>query len=360
MRSRMCRRDLNHDYRAPGFYMITLSKFRGFNRNFCRVFDGRREQVDFSLGRGVLAPSVKRIIRFPLYLIPFYGWGESAVCSGARAVIEPVVLLSDFGALVREAFTSFFREHRCLVLRKIVIMPDHIHFIVKVTGCLDKHHGHYLGELKGVCTAAVREVFPESLWGMSGESLFEPNFHDRIIRNADMYGRERLYLENNPRRLLLRRLFPDAFRAPVKIELNGAEMSAFGNIGLLDSPIIDLLVVRTRFGEKELGELRMRWDIVGRQGGVVVSPLISPKEWAMCRKAIEAGASVIRIMDNGFRERYKPAMEWDELLVEGRYLEIGQAEYLTRREPMSKSKAMAMNRFARSIAHSYSRLFVDL
>ncbi len=370
----MCQRDAKHDYRAQGSYMITLSMARDFPLDFGRVLDAS-DGVDFSLGRGSVAPSIKRIILYPPYNIPFQSTGpapqypsssfQSRECAYAPRfhlarvkTIRPGVWLSDAGALVRKTFTDFFRDKPEMAIRKIVMMPDHIHFILKVKSYLEKHLGTYVGALKGQCTASVRDTLLDLNLGSA--SIFEENFHDRIIRNVEMYERELAYLDNNPKRLLLRKLFPDAFRSPVRIWLNGAWMSAYGNLGLLDSPIIDLLVVRSRFGASELSSLSERWERAGRQGGVVVSPLISPKEKEMCKAAVAAGASVIRVMDNGFPPRYKPASAWDELLVEGRYLEIGQEMFSTRREYLHRSKAMAMNRFARSIAHSHSRLLSDL
>ncbi len=84
-------------------------------------------------------------------------------------------------------------------------MPDHIHFILKVKSYLDKHLGNYIGALKGLCTASVRDVLPHL--NLNGDSIFEENSHDRIIRSVEMYEREMAYLDNNPRRLLLRKLF---------------------------------------------------------------------------------------------------------------------------------------------------------
>lgn len=84
-------------------------------------------------------------------------------------------------------------------------MPDHIHFILKVKSYLDKHLGNYIGALKGQCTASVRDVLPHL--NLNGDSIFEENSHDRIIRSVEMYEREMAYLDNNPRRLLLRKLF---------------------------------------------------------------------------------------------------------------------------------------------------------
>ena len=74
----MCLRDANHDYRAPGSYMITLSMSSVFTSALCRVFDASGG-VDFRLGRGAIAPSVKRIILFPCYALPF------AACNGASS-----------------------------------------------------------------------------------------------------------------------------------------------------------------------------------------------------------------------------------------------------------------------------------
>lgn len=345
----MTRRDSRHDYRLAYSYMITFSLSESLRFRLCRIFDGLSEPYDFSRPRCEAAMEVKRYVEFERYLVAARG----------RQIL-PVVELTDVGCVVRKAFTDFFRSYSSLKLRKIVVMPDHIHFIITVKEYLERHLGEYIGILKGACTAAVREFLEKSCDFELEGSLFEEGFHDRIIRNKEMYEREQIYLDRNPRRRLCRQLYPEMRSEIVKTEVAGVEVACYGNLDLLERSIIDLLVVRSRFDANVLKHLENRWRSVGREGGAVVSPFFSQKEKEMRKAVIEEGGSVIQICQHGFGERYKPSGEWDELLLAGRLLQIGEPEFSTKSSALSRSRAMGMNRFAARIARSRSKHLLDL
>jgi hypothetical protein len=348
-RNRMYQRDSKHDYRSAYSYMITLSKSRNFPPNFSRIFDAQAEHVDFNAAMRTVAPSVKRYIFYPDYVLP------------SDVTVTPAIRLSDCGAVVRESFASFFKSCcEYIKLRKIVIMPDHIHFIITAVRYLPKHLGYFISDIKKLCSDSVHRHCSPFAWASGLDSIFDGGFHDRIIRYEEMYERERLYLQNNPRRRLVRMLYPEMFSRPVKIILNGVEVSAFGNLDLLENPIIDLLVVRSAFTPEILEQLALRWQSAARQGGVVVSPFISKKEQAMRDMVIAAGGNVIQVCNHGFHERYKPATEWDELMLQGRFLQIGRPEFNSRRDELTRSHAMGLNRFAGRIARSRSKYLLNL
>lgn len=348
MRDRMTRRHPTHDYTAPGSYMITFSRRNGNNFPFCSVLDWLRFPMPLKRHTGKIAPEIKRIILFPEFKLPCKppSYSESA---GENPIIRPYIYLHDSGAVIRAAFTDFFRNQPNLKLRKIVMMPDHIHFILKVTNRLEQHLGMLLKDLKSRCTNAIKKSLPELCGNIDDFSLFADNFHDRIIKSAEMYENERRYLESNPRRHLMRELFPNMRSVPIPVTVSGIKMMAVGNLGLLDNPIIDLLIVRSHFKEEML-VLRRRWKQVGIQGGVVISPLISAKEREECRNAVGFGASVIRIVSKEMRQRYKPGEGWDNLMAENRYLELSPIEKEKLPDKMNRTLAWHLNRIAGALA----------
>lgn len=236
MRDRMTRRHPTHDYTAPGSYMITFSRRNGNNFPFCSVLDWLRFPMPLKRHTGKIAPEIKRIILFPEFKLPCNppSYSESA---GENPIIRPYIYLHDSGAVIRAAFTDFFRNQPNLKLRKIVMMPDHIHFILKVTNRLEQHLGMLLKDLKSRCTNAIKKSLPELCGNRDDFSLFADNFHDRIIKSAEMYENERRYLESNPRRHLMRELFPNMRSVPIPVTVSGIKMMAVGNLGFLTIPL---------------------------------------------------------------------------------------------------------------------------
>lgn len=373
VRPRMTRRYWNHDYRSVSTYMITLNKSRSFRPDFCRIFDAGMEKPDYTAAKQrslALTPGIARIRLYPCQgsRIPDSMPRHPDTAQDDRHCLTamedcmhtcnyhttmpfiPAIWLSDCGALVRMAFRDFFRDNPCLDLRKIVVMPDHIHFIVKAMKYLPEHMGQYLRRLKGLCTGYVVSA------GFDTASVFEEDYHDRIILNRDMLDRERLYLEDNPRRHLLRRLHPEYFDRLVRVSIDGVPYIAFGNIFLLKRMLRVPVKVSRRFtvetldDDMDMRRLKGIWLDGAREGMALVSPFISPGEKGMRELILQGGGSIVEIRENGFPERYKPTGRNFDLCCEGRLLQIAPPEYQTRRVELRREHAQAMNELARKLA----------
>lgn len=381
VRPRMTRRCRNHDYRSVSTYMITLNKSGAFRPDFCRIFDAGMENPDYAAAKRsslALTPGIARIRLYPCQetRLPVsdprpHGaadeirQGRAGEEKRAMSIMEgrvavgndsaskpfiPAIWLSDCGAIVRMAFRDFFRDNPCLDLRKIVVMPDHIHFIVKAMKYLPEHVGLYLRRLKGLCTGYVVSA------GFETSSVFEEDYHDRIILNRDMLDRERRYLEDNPRRHLLRRLHPEYFDRLVRVSIDGVHYIAFGNIFLLKRMLRVPVKVSRRFTVETLDDdidmrrLKGIWLDGAREGMALVSPFISPGEKGMRELILQGGGSIVEIRENGFPERYKPTGRNFDLCCEGRLLQIAPPEYQTRRVELRREHAQAMNELARKLA----------
>lgn len=362
----MKRRCHTHDYRSVSYYMITLGKNPAYTAPFCRIFDAVLNPPDFTSARrrsDELTPDIKRIL-LPRnasvrdkagtagYSVP----GAPAVPlpaspPGAPAVSLPAVELSDSGAFLRAGFRDFFRTESAILLKKIVVMPDHVHFIIHVREYLPAHLGRYISRLKTVCTLAVSELpgYPVDTDG-NPLHIFEDNYHDRIIRNDSMLETERRYLDDNPRRYLLRKQHPEYFSSPVRITINGEHYSAFGNILLLKDIHPEPAIISRRYTPEHLSRLKAGWEEAARSRKALVSPFISKPEKEIKKAVLESGGRIIEILDNGFPERYKPSGTAFDLCLEGRLLQIAPLVYETSKIPLTRNRALELNATARQIA----------
>ncbi len=362
----MKRRCHTHDYRSVSYYMITLGKNPAYTAPFCRIFDAALNPPDFTSARrrsDELTPGIKRIllprnasVRDKAGTAGSSVPGAPAVSlpaspPGAPAVPLPAVELSDSGAFLRAGFRDFFRTESAILLKKIVVMPDHVHFIIHVREYLPTHLGRYISRLKTVCTLAVSELpgYPVDTDG-NPLHIFEDNYHDRIIRNDSMLETERRYLDDNPRRYLLRKQHPEYFSSPVRITINGEHYSAFGNILLLKDIHPEPAIISRRYTPEHLSRLKAGWEEAARSRKALVSPFISKPEKEIKKAVLESGGGIIEILDNGFPERYKPSGTAFDLCLEGRLLQIAPLVYETSKIPLTRNRALELNATARQIA----------
>lgn len=362
----MKRRCHTHDYRSVSYYMITLGKNPAYTAPFCRIFDAALNPPDFTSARrrsDELTPGIKRILLPRNASVPNKaGTAGSSVLGapavplpasppGAPAVPLPAVELSDSGAFLRAGFRDFFRTESAILLKKIVVMPDHVHFIIHVREYLPAHLGRYISRLKTVCTLAVSELpgYPVDTDG-NPLHIFEDNYHDRIIRNDSMLETERRYLDDNPRRYLLRKQHPEYFSSPVRITINGEHYSAFGNILLLKDIHPEPAIISRRYTPEHLSRLKAGWEEAARSRKALVSPFISKPEKEIKKAVLESGGRIIEILDNGFPERYKPSGTAFDLCLEGRLLQIAPLVYETSKIPLTRNRALELNATARQIA----------
>lgn len=184
------RRHSTHDYRAPGTYLVTAT-----THDRSPVFG----HVDGSLD-GVQAA---RLVPTPL---------------GERVLYEEVVKIGHVFPMV-EVWTF------CL-------MPDHFHILLRVNATLPqgKSLGQVVAAFKGGITRAWRETS-----GATG-SLFSPGYNDRILMRPGQLDTWKRYLDDNPRRLLLRQRCPQYFSRALRLTVGGTRYSAYGNFLLLRYP----------------------------------------------------------------------------------------------------------------------------
>lgn len=267
-RHRQTRRSTGHNYRWRGSYMITMTA----------------------------APAAPRF------------------CSVTGTPTVPSVLLSPLGARIATLIDEIHFHVPAIRVEASVIMPDHLHLLLTVTAELRRHIGYEIGAFMGNCSRAARE-----LCGYT-EPLFPDRYHDRIIHDGRHLGAAAAYINDNPRRLLIKRAQPDLFRRYLHLQIGEREFAAYGNLFLLrDFEKIPVRIHR-RWSRQELDEYTARClDVAGR-GGVLISPFIHPWEREIRDRALETGARVITLKAEGMPERFKPQGLEFRLCLEGRLL----------------------------------------
>ena len=134
------------------------------------------------------------------------------------------------------------------------------------------------------------------------------------------------YLRDNPRRLLMRREYPDLFQRALCIIIGSTRYSAFGNMLLLRQPEKHLVMFHrktngiltelTPVWEKE----RKRLTAVAESGDVLVTPGISECEKRMKHLAMQQELRLIHIQSEPIGQYWKPERSRFEACASGSLL----------------------------------------
>lgn len=216
--------------------------------------------------------------------------------------------------------------------------------LIHVTERTKKHLSNIIAVYKHNCNRAV------------GFPVFERNYNDKIVFRQGQKDNFYHYIADNPRRYLAKRLHPEFFMRTVNYEVDGKVYALYGNLFLLNAP--DKTVVRYSSKHTDLQRRQKEHDYheAMRTRGVLVSPFIHPDERAVRDNAIQAGCSLIKVVQNGFSDRFKPSGADFDLCAAGRLLLIGPTAYSTRHIDLRRDAAMSANALAEALAAHLGRL----
>ena len=203
------------------------------------------------------------------------------------------------------------------------------------------------------CAAAV----PQRKRDRSHESrehglLWSPGYNDHILSNQGELDRWRHYLADNPRRLFLRRQFPDLFRVSFGLRIGPFCCSAVGNRFLLGYPQRKQVQCSTHFYEEDIQKAVAGYMAAARGGAVLVSPAISEGEKRTMRTAFDARLPLILITADGLGSYSKPGGAFFDACAEGRLLILSPFEHTNRKVKLTRQMCMQMNELARIIAEA--------
>ena len=370
IRPSMNRRRVGHDYRERRLYLITMT------------VEGRR-------------PLFGRLV------------GEAA---GAPEAAEARVELSPLGQRVQEEWFAVTAHHPEVTAVSLQLMPDHLHGILFVEQAMQEHLGAIIRGFKTSTNKAYRQLVlgqeaaappphsqqaapaspsapaatpsapaaspsapavpsvpvpsvgcaaavPQRKRDRSHESrehglLWSPGYNDHILSNQGELDRWRHYLADNPRRLFLRRQFPDLFRVSFGLRIGPFCCSAVGNRFLLGYPQRKQVQCSTHFYEEDIQKAVAGYMAAARGGAVLVSPAISEGEKRTMRTAFDARLPLILITADGLGSYSKPGGAFFDACAEGRLLILSPFEHTNRKVKLTRQMCMQMNELARIIAEA--------
>lgn len=283
-----------HDYRSPGRYLITLSKSPNIPV-FCRIAGDWRLPV------------------------------------GTRG--SSYTLWSPIGRVISDKIYHISEIHPALRAEQYIVMPDHVHILLWVQSMLPEPLGLFIARFKTNINVAT---------GLN--HIFEDGFNDQIVTNKRDLNTIFNYIRSNPYRLAVRFANPDFFSRIYKIEIGNKFYSTYGNIHLLSNPFKEQVVIHRADGVAKKQSDRDRWLYTAANGGVLVSPFISPTERAIRTEAEALGAKIILFTHEAFPERFKPAAHDFGLCTEGRLLIISLG--LPHHTPLTRDLCLLMNSLA--------------
>lgn len=243
---------------------------------------------------------------------------------------------SPLGKAIKDCIRNIRTIHPALRIYQYALMPDHLHILLSVESPIDEILGRKIAAFKVMVNKRANR-----------EAIFEKGFNDQILtttRNLDVIYN---YLRDNPYRLAVRFANPDFFSRINEIEIGGIHYQTYGNIHLLSNPFKEQVIIHQADNEAKRNSDRERWLHSSANGGVLVSPFISPAEKAIRAEAEALDAKIILITHEAFPERYKPAAHDFALCSEGRLLIISLG--LPAGTPLSRVLCLQMNALAEAI-----------
>ena len=350
----MKRRCDEHDYTQRGIYMITMAT------------EGR---------------------------LPLFGTlkGNPLSTSGDD---KPQVILSVLGERVKACWLDLPTHYPEVTVIKLCIMPDHIHGVLFVKEKIPHHLGTIINGFKagtrkaarelGVITATMspsKEPAPVRYIEASPQSkspvryieaspqskspvkyieaspqskkpqgvLWEPGYNDRILLQEGQLQRMLNYLDDNPRRLLLKHAHPQYFKPLGKLTVAGLEMEAMGNPNLLNNPIKLQVQCSRHLYPNEIEQHKQYFLKAAKQGAVIVSPCISPGEKEIATAILEAQLPLIVLLLKGFPPFFKPQPHYLMACAEGRLLMISPYPWQNAKIDNMRQRCLQLNDIAAEI-----------
>ena len=331
----MLRRCVDHDYTDRMMYMITMTT------------EGRR-------------PLFGRIV------------GRCDAPAGSKDA--PRIELSPLGQRVSDEWWGIPRYYPQVEIIALQMMPDHMHGIIFIKEKMEKDLSRIIRGFKTGCGRSYRELFPDaavpavpavsavpavptvpavpavhevsavpavpyvatqSRQTQQGQRpkedrthglLFARGFNDKLLLRRGQLDNWRHYLSDNPRRLLMRREYPDLFQRALCIIIGSTRYSAFGNMLLLRQPEKHLVMFHrktngiltelTPVWEKE----RKRLTAAAESGDVLVTPGISECEKRMKHLAMQQELRLIHIQSEPIGQYWKPERSRFEACASGSLL----------------------------------------
>lgn len=325
----------------------------------------RSEEKDY-LDRGIYLITIATEGRLPLLGTLA---GNADVKDGPD---KPHVILSPLGERVKAEWFGITRYYPQIEVIRLCVMPDHIHGILFVHEKIERHLGHVINGFKAGTRKAARElgiterkaeVKTEAEAQLSKPSkhpprgtLWEPGYNDRLLLYKGQLQHMLAYLDDNPRRLLLKRQHPEYFTqlAPIPV-LDNINMPAMGNRYLLERPLKLQVQCSRHLYPWEISQRKQAFLEAGRQGAVIVSPCISPGEQQIATACLTEGIPLIVLLLKGFPPYFKPHPRYLQACAEGRLLMLAPYPFQNEKLTDMRARCLALNDLAARICQDSAK-----
>lgn len=337
------------------------------------------------------------------YLITIETEGRKPLLGTLVGQPKPHIELSDLGqTILVDELPKMSQFYPMIEVWRVCIMPDHIHMIIHVKSEMPKgtHLGRVIRGFKAGCTQAYARtlgvktprpvtpvsdvpVIPESTVPVTPNStvpvngvftpkasLFAPGYNDQILFENQQLVHWKAYLDDNPRRLWLKRENPFLFqlRRDTKIfigkQRHELTFSSLGNHFLLDYPVRQQVQCSRSMTPEEIEAMKTAMLTASTETGAVsYSAAISEGEKLISRALRGANLPMVILLKDGFppagseQERFfKPGGVFFEACAAGRLLLLEVPESMFDDEWIKEITHTALMRKAQSRGHSYTEL----
>ena len=111
----------------------------------------------------------------------------------------PAVRLNSIGEIVLANIQKIPIVYPCISVDKYVIMPNHIHLLLKITNSVLQREPKRDKMLLSKCIQSFKASVSRTLSGQVG-SVWQSRYYDHIVRNDADYKRIWKYIDDNPAR----------------------------------------------------------------------------------------------------------------------------------------------------------------
>jgi putative transposase len=169
--------------------------------------------------------SARRSLRLKAYAYSQTGAYFITVCVKHRKIlfgdiVEDGIRLNPSGVIVKKCWEDLPRHYHFLELDAFIVMPNHIHGILMITGNSNVGAGlkpaptntcHALPEIvRALKTFSARRI--NEIRSTPGTPVWQRNYYEHVIRNEIDLEEIREYIQNNPLK------WPEDEYGPVKVE----------------------------------------------------------------------------------------------------------------------------------------------
>ena len=337
----MLRRRIGHDYESRRIYLITMT------------VEGRQ-------------PLLGRLV------------GKADAPQGSAEA--PRIELSPLGQEVAACWLAISKHYPSVRVLATMVMPDHLHGILFVEQQMEQHLGMVIKGFKAGCNKAYRRLFPlhsqspthqpspthqSSPMHQSSSMLqqccstenrkkgylWSRNYNDHILEGPGELSRWFDYLQDNPRRLAVRREHPEFFRVQFNITIGGQSYAAIGNRFLLDYPEKEQVQCSRSLTDMQITAVVQQMLAKARRGVILVSPAISKGEQAVMRAALNARLPLIFLTPWGFNDFSRPGHQYYEACAEGRFLILAPWQHQNQRLPLTRDMCLQLNAMTKEICN---------